>query len=377
MSHFSSRRLAMFLLWIAPIAMSSAQGTGSAARELARRIAGSLSPGLAVSPTFENKSSLSPAGAAEARRAMEAALREAGFEIRSDGVKTVVTLSENASGAVWIAEVIRDEQRDVFLVSGGPPAASGAFRVVLEAEELFETPEAILDVANSEDRLIALQPSGVSIYEHKETGWERGQNSQIPNPPVWPRDTRGRLVAEGGAFRAYLPGLICNGSTQPSLTIECSKGNRWPTESSEAEFAAERNYFTADGAAPFYSSATISSEQGELRLLAGVDGGTYVLDASMRQLNVFDGWGDDIASIDSECGRVVVVSGIGEQDKRDTVQAYELIAGYPARASRPVQFDGLVTALWTSGDSRSVTAVVHDLEKQTYAAYRVSARCTR
>jgi hypothetical protein len=102
-----------------------------------------------------------------------------------------------------------------------------------------------------------------------------------------------------------------------------------------------------------------------------------VLDGAMRRLAVFDGWGSDVTAIDSACGRVVLASGSGEQVGQDTVRAYELIDGHPAAASRPLHFDGVVTALWPAGDGQTAIAVVQDPERQGYAAYRVSARCAR
>jgi hypothetical protein len=113
----------------------------------------------------------------------------------------------------------------------------------------------------------------------------------------WPRDLRGRLRASGATFQVYLPGMACNGTTDPALAMECRASQEpWVLESGSrglllANFAAGRNYFdgrvVAQNGAPravaaFYSAASVE-ERGEIFwLLALVDGRAQLFDSSLN-----------------------------------------------------------------------------------------------
>src|SRR3954463_11813062 len=105
----SRSRFALFLcatLFFLTAAAAASDWSGPA-RDLARKISAKTGPG-AVSVSFKNVSSMSAGDAAEARRALELALRSAGLRIvaAEQAVALVgVTWSENVAGYVWIAEI--------------------------------------------------------------------------------------------------------------------------------------------------------------------------------------------------------------------------------------------------------------------------------
>ena len=340
---------------------AAAQTPADAARDLARRIAGVV-PKETVSLAVRNLSSLAPAQVEEARRGVEAELRAQGVRVvESGGVAVRITASDSMRERLLVAEVPRGEERQV-VMSAWPREAEGArgSPVRLEKKLVWEQAAPILDFAVLEGALLVLEPARVAVYARRNGGWEPLHSLAVAAPGPWPRDLRGRLVAQPGTFQAYLPGVTCRGVLEPAPSIACTPGETlWPlysggTLTARAAFRPGRNFFEGPvtpvsggrvSLPPFYSAALVD--------------GAWVTDARGP-------WGD-VAGIEAPCGQVLAENG-------DSVQAFELAGREPAAAGAPVDFSGTVTALWPAG-AAAVSVVARDSRTGRYAAYTLAVAC--
>jgi hypothetical protein len=359
--------LLVFLFFLATLA--NAQDLDSAARELARKIAGTGRRDVAL--TVRNSSSLSEAEVARVSSVLET---ELGVRTPRPGIERVpvsVTLSENVQSFLWVAQI----QQDVVMFSvprPNEPAAASA-RLSIQKRLLWEQGKPILDVGMSEFLLLVLDPTSVSFYRERQLTQSLPIQSAIPLP----RDMRGRLIIDRDSFRAFLPGIVCSGSIRPAPAMACvESAGPWPLDGgSGAELAAGRNYFTESRLPAFYSSATVTGK----RLLAGVDGRTRVYDGTLRDIGQVSGWGSDIAAVDSGCGgeRQLLAARPGEGAEPDAIQIHDVSARGGKAVSEPTTFSGPVVALWPSVRTGEAVAIARSAETGRYAAYSLAIICDR
>lgn len=326
-------------------------------RELAGKVLALLAPRETVTLSVRNLSSLGPEDTAAVGRELENRLRATNIVLAADApVAIAVTLSENAQGPVWIAEIRRGDKRDVVMTVPAMQAGRAAkTSATIERELLMEQDEPILDAAPAGDALIVLDQSEVVVYR-------RGQRHSASTLPrkIWPRDLRGRLELEGDSLRVFLPGVLCTGKWMPEITLACSD--------SDASLAKSRNYFAEDNLPPYYTAARTP----EYSLLAGMDGRVHLLDSTAA---AFAGWGSDIAAVQTVCGSRVLATGPGGADETDSVQGFEIVGREPVAATPAMEFPGPVTALWPAGQSSAV-AISRDLKTGQYAAFRLTVICS-
>jgi hypothetical protein len=382
------------LLFFLPGA-KAADDVSGAARELARKTAGFAGRGAPVAVTWRNLSSLESA-AAQARTAFEEALQEAG--VRADDSAPVVgarvTVSENASQFLLVEEAFKGEEHQVWIASWKrsetvtvrPPG------VALEKKLVWEQSEQILDLAFPPAGMLVLSPSSITLYARNGTQWEAQRTVPLSPLKPWPADLRGRLRLKGAGFQALLPGMQCDGTTEPSLSAECHPSDEaWVLESGSralllADFAPARNYFggrviTQAGqrktVAPFFSAASVESQGRTWWLLASIDGKTQIFDAALEPAGTSTAqWGSDIAGTDAHCGTgsQVLATRPLDRSQPDAIQAYTLVDRTAEPLTEAADFPGPVEALWTSGGS-AVTVVVRDLRTGKYSAYVVTVVC--
>src|SRR5579864_6804840 len=198
------------------------------AASLAGKIAALLPKREAVTLSFRNLSSMPSADASAARVVLERELRTQGLTVRAQaGVEVAVTISENARGYLWVAEIRRAEAREVVMEQAAIPheAAATAAVITIEKRLLFEQDERILDFSPAGAMaMVVLDAAGVSLHEGAQT-------PRVPIARSWPRDLRGRLVVQGGTYQAYLPGAKCNGVIVSGLSVTCIDGILWPLAS--------------------------------------------------------------------------------------------------------------------------------------------------
>src|SRR5579872_1988340 len=209
------------------------QGFDETARALARKIAAHLEPREAVMLAVSPAASTGPSEAGAAREAIERELRALGVNTAGSAqaaAAVTVTVAENIRGALWAAEIRHGDAREVVMEDRPKlPAAAGAASMVIDKRLMFEQDERILDLAPSGHGLLVLDAAAVSLYESSSGGaWERSLSVRIPMSRPWPRDLRGRLLVQGDAYQAYLPGITCNGNARGGMSITCRDEGLWP-----------------------------------------------------------------------------------------------------------------------------------------------------
>ena len=279
-----------------------ADAWNEAAGELATKILQQAASGNALALTWKNLSSLTDEQSSLVRRKLRAQLRAAGAHFataRRADAEVEVTLSENAEGYVWIAE-IRAKSAASASGEGGenpvvmvatprlnpedlPPAAEP---LTIRRTRIYRQSGAVLDLALLADwpaapaggpeasakktRILVLGAGTVTLLaEAADAGpedkrakkWDALQSAPITPARPWPRDQRGRIVlGANNGFAVYLPGTKCAGAVDPALALECHEsGDPWPFAAAQAPaegagagggaefgayFEANRNYFS-------------------------------------------------------------------------------------------------------------------------------------
>jgi hypothetical protein len=376
----------------ASTAQSSAPDLGSAARELARKTVAVAGRGEAVAVAWRDVSSLGSAGLAQARAAFEPALREAGGRLSdlAPASEAQITLSENQTEYLLVEEIRKGDDRQVWITGwsrsatiGGPSAAG----VMLETRLVWEQPEQVLDVAVNGDAMAVLSASALIRFNRSNGQWVVRDRVPVPTLLPWPRDLRGRL-RWNSALQANLSGLVC---TEVADAVSCrSSDEPWALGSARAQllagFVVGRNYFdghvvTPSGVRktvpPFYSAAAADDGGRPAWVLATVDSGAQIFDASLDPIAPAGAWGSDVAGTEVRCGgrSVVLATRPGDGRGPDAVRAYAIVNRAAVPLGGPAEFPGPVTALWPQGSG--AMAVVRNAAAGTYQAFAVTVVCAQ
>jgi hypothetical protein len=373
---------------------TAADDVSGAARELVRKTAAFAGQGAAIALTWRDLTTRESA-AAQARTAFEAALQDAGLRVSdlSPAAEVRVTVSENPSQFLLVEEASKGEDHEVWIAAWkrGETAAARP-EVALEKKLVWEQAEQILDIAFPPAGMLVLSPANVTLYARNGTQWQAQRAVPLAPAKPWPADLRGRLRLKGTSFQALLPGMQCDGASEPALSMVCrASDDPWVLESGSralllADFSATRNYFggnvttqtgQAKTVAPFYSAASVESQGRTWWLLAAIDGKTRIFDAALDPAGTAAiQWGSDIAGTDAHCGAgsQVLATRPGDRDRPDAIQAFTMIDRALEPLTEAADFPGPVVALWTSGGT-AATAVARDLRTGEYAAYVVTVVC--
>ena len=374
-----------------------------AARALARDIAAKTGPGT-VALSFQNLSSLGNGDATEVRRALESELRHRQVQLVPSEravAEVKVTLAENPGGYLWVAEVRKGNSRDLVMRNVTRASATTAPRpassLAIQKTLLWQQAAPFLDLAplgpeRGDARMLVLEASQVSLYRLQGGRWHAEQSASVLQPAAAARDLRGRLWLRSDlvSFDAYLPGVVCSGTAQPTLSLSCHAGDDpWPLgpapkDSLSAFYGAAQNFFSGALTAgtnrnanvpPFYSAAPL----GNGWAFAGMDGQARWMSGSGPLLPLSGRLGSDLASVTSGCGAGahVLTTGRGDWDAPDAVQAYELAGRDLMAAGPPASFDGPVLALWTETDTHTALAVSYNLKTGSYEAHRLAITCSQ
>ncbi len=391
----SRLRISFPAILVLVVVTAGAQSYDQLAHGLAQKIAACLKPREAASLSFHNMSTINPSDVNAAHAVLERELRALGVTLAASsqgGIEVAVTLSESLENSVWVAEIRRaDGPETVIEVKPKPPAATAAPPLMVEKKLLLETDQQILDLAPMARELLVLDSEDISVYENAAGGWQRKLAVRLPATRPMPRDLRGRLMVQGDAYQAYLPGLTCHGNAAGGLGISCRDESLWPVGAGPgmlgfAQFAPSRNFFDGRIVAPngsqkslpaFFSAASIETRGDKMWAFAGTDTRTHLYNAALEGAGGWTGWGSDIAGIESECGErsQVLVTVSGDDAAADSIAAFEIAGGSPQPVGEAVSFPGPVTALWPAAERGVAFAVSRDLKSGRYAAFRLAITC--
>jgi len=124
--------------------------------------------------------------------------------------------------------------------------------VALQLRPLHAQRDPILDVALAGPALLVLTPTTVTRVPLPGQPVVATQSAAIATGRVWPRDLRGHLRADGGAFEVFLPGVTCRGPLTLFALGCADEGEPWPIGIENAGMAASRNTFATPEGFSFY-----------------------------------------------------------------------------------------------------------------------------
>ncbi len=212
--NFSRRALLWLLVVMAAPLGAPAATLEESARELARKIAGTLPAQEKVFLEIRNTSSLTPIQVEQVEKALEGELQSYVVLAASEGeasARVAVTLSENVKDLVWAAEVHQGDASRVVLLTAPQPSrnqsVSGATPVVLHAQKFWEGPEHLLDASlfsddNGQNLIALLFPDRVLI---QKVGGEIVFGAEIPTNVTQQADLRPRTIRIKLSFLVRYP----------------------------------------------------------------------------------------------------------------------------------------------------------------------------
>jgi hypothetical protein len=323
---------------ITSAALPAARNDG--VKTLADKIAAAVKPSRTVSLAVKNISSLSTTDVEAIRVTLERELAEGGLRIGSDGARVKVTLSENAEGLIWIAEIAEEKNPRVGIISiartSAPIEKAAKASVALSRELIWQQPARILDFSFfygipgvTYSMLAILEADRLNYYESRNANWSELRSVSFPNVEPKQRDPKGAIANAENIV--YAPGIRCTGEVENPAKLECAL---WKDR--------------------VMRGATIQSR------IPGHDDN------------------DEKAVITDRCENrmVAVASGNADWTQPDSLQAY-FVGDFREDAEpsgNAVTFDGPVVALHEAGQN-TVRAIVHNLKTGNYEGYVVTATC--
>lgn len=367
-----------------------------AVQEFASRIEALTGPGSATL-TATNSSSASVEQFAAFRKALQRDLQDAGVRLRQSAQVNSdirVTLSENARGLVYLAEVQQgSEKREV--IAEAPFAAAvvaSNSAMTLRRTQLVSSAEPVLDVAQihlaNDTKLVLLTARAVVLYRQQAGKWTEETASPIPHGRSFPLELRGHLVPSGeGELDAYLPGVICQVGFVSGFHAECRDADdAWPLGAQAAFFNSSGNYFNGllrpgfgGPLPPFFSAAALPYPGHTLWIFNGVDGRVRTHDGVRpATLNVRD-WGSDMVAVRSGCGSgtQLLVTALTDESANDSLRGFEFVERQPVLAAPALEFAGPIMAIWTASDGLSAMAVARNTRTGNYEVFNVTMGCNQ
>ena len=368
----------VLLLAAQPLDQRPEQTMAEAAAQLAARTSSLLTRHATVSLELQNLTQLPAVEWSSFRSSLQEELHKAGLETTATPPESRVrvTLSEDARGLLFVAEVVTGDNRQIAMLPWNQPSLARAKPRVSITKKVFWTqPEPILDIllVDSDSQMLVLSANTTlntaQIIAYRSMGgkWTPSAIASLQQPPPLPRDPRGRLEATAEGFRAYLPTATCEGTWKPELKLTCLNGTTiW--QDAPVRWVAQRNVLESETMKmPFYTTAGA--------LFAMVDG--RVQDRSGQPVAGSEGWGSDIAGIVDPCEAGAALIATSASPEREEIRVYEFAKGQATSASDATPLPGPVTALWPAESRGEATVVVRNLQTGEYEASRLGLACTQ
>ncbi len=402
----------LVLLFFAVPSVSWADGLDDAARSLAQKVAATLGRGTTVHLEFRNMSSLSGADAARLQRVFRDELQGKGFDLSGEGGYRVisVTVSANLRDFLLIAEIDRPGTTAVEMVSiprlGSEPSGARPNNLTLKKEFVWDQAEPILDLAlvdapgGPSPAMIVLEQGRVAVYRQEADKWNLKQSLPVLPLKSRLRDLRGQILVQNNFLQVHLPGMECDGEVWKSSVLLCEEIQvRWRFfglgGELEFDWLPQQNFFVRWqrpgerplDLPPFFSAAQFKAADDEYWIFAATDGRALVF----RSDSLFDekspeepvaatsGWGSEIASLKTDCGREwqVLATKPGDATQIDAVTTYEFDGTQMVAVSAAVDLPGPVSVLSSGTEGKFAVAIVRNLKTGRYEAYRLSVSCGR
>lgn len=416
----------IFAFLFLALAMAHAVDWSAPEQQLAHKIVAVTGPGP-VALTVDNRSSLTKRENEIVQNGLRVALEGLGLrfvKLEQAAATVTISLSENATAYVWVAEIRQGAgEAAVVMVSTPRPEGSTAVHdsvpLSLRKIPVWSQADAILDIAVLEEsaaptQIAVLNAENLSLYRMQGGKWQQEQTIVVVHARPWPRDLRGRLIpAKDHLVDVYLPGVLCHSSAGLPLTLNCHESDDpWPLMSGtlngganavfpsaglgngastlvpqlRAFFAPTRNFFTGaltpgvgkfTTLPKFYSAAVLPREKYMLWLFAATDGQVHMVDGMSDQVAKL-GWGSDLASVKTSCGAGWQVLATSPGDGLEaSLRAYEFPDRDAVAVSAGVDFPGAITALWTEAKGDTAIAVAKNHETGSYEAFRLAVACSQ
>jgi len=321
------------------------------AREFARRIAASFSADTRVEVDVRNRSTLAAGDFAAVHAALLDELSARGLRVAAPPADSAdaqaeasaaITLSENAPGFVWIAEIRQGDRSAVMLmaVPRAAAATAGISAITLRSALLWSGPErvlaaaapAALDVAPSSaaaggPNLLLLVSDGVAA---SVTDAQHTFKIALPPSATVVRDAQGALVWNGTQLNVTVNGQTC------TLSL--------PLAASQPQCRA------GEISAPLAPADQLGSQRAELPPACG------------------------------EASAEILAAGTGDYTQPDSVRAYEMRGGAAVPVSAALDFPGPVLSLQAamllqSQPGLAALAVVRNLATGDDEVYEISLVC--
>ncbi len=402
----------LVLLFFALPGVTWADGLDDAARSLAQKVAATLGRGTTVHLEFRNMSSLSGADAARLQRVFRDELQSKGFDLSGEGGHWAisVTVSANLRDFLLIAEIARPGTTPVEMVStprlGSEPSGARPNNLTLKKEFVWDQAEPILDLAlvdapgGPSPAMIVLEQGRVAVYRQEAAKWNLKQSLPVLPLKSRLRDLRGQILVQDNFFQVHLPGMECDGEIWKSSVLLCEEIQvRWRFfglgGELEFDWLPQQNFFVrwqrpgerSLDFPPFFSAAQFKAADDEYWIFAATDGRALVF----RSDSLFDekspeepvaatsGWGSEIASLKTDCGREwqVLATKPGDATQIDAVTTYEFDGTQMVAVSAAVDLPGPVSVLSSGTEGKFAVAIVRNLKTGRYEAYRLSVSCGR
>lgn len=401
--------VALFCLWLSISALPLAAQTpnplpvtwNEAVHSLAEKISADLAGSRSITVEVNNISTLSSANASAVQQTVAEELARRGIRVElSAEAQVKLTLSEDSQGYVWVAEIRRGEEMHVAIVSA-PKASSGgngsAPAMNLHRTVLWAQADAMLDFAvtptfdGQHTMETVLIPDRVQLYQASSSGARTLQSTTPIARVQTSRDLRGEILNnDPSQLRVIVGNTLCIGQAGSSQALTCAAQSTagWLFPGGlETRIEPGRNFFdgfagpgeTGLSASPQFYSAAVGAigRGGPERILTELDGRAPLYDNSATAVATFDGWGDDLATIQTGCDNEwqVLVTGTGDWTEPDQIQIFEIRDHQANAVGQPLNFPGPILSLWPAADAKTARVVSRNLQTGMYEASIVSVTC--
>jgi hypothetical protein len=302
--------------------------------------------------------------------ALQEALRRAGKWVESTAsARLQVTFTKQNGEALWVAQVAEGGQQQVLMFrpseTEGEAESPVAAPIALVLQPVFEQEARILDLAVEGASMLVLEPWRIVGYEGQPGEWKRTTASPIELAPAQgtlpfraTREARARLQVNAGAFAVDAAGMRCGGPATTEASLPCQ-----PTDLAKDE--------------PALPSVALWDTGGQRRRALSIDPGTVaVQDASGSGLLHLEGYGDEVAVLESSCGEtLLLLSSPGDATQPEWLRAVSIEGDHARERSTSMELPGRLTALWQTSAPNRVLAIVHEEARNRYVAFHIFAVC--